>query len=1571
MRLWCLCTLFVPALFALPTGAAPVNGEIEFRTPSPEVLEIISPHQSIIHWSDFSIQGGETVQFIQPNAAATVLNRVMDAFPSQILGHLNSNGQVLLINPNGIIFGKESQINVGSWFASTLDLQNEVFLNNQDWKFEGKSLATIENQGTINAEQDLFMAAQTIKNDGILRGNEVGLIACSELGIQMKGANRILFRIGDSLFHSGSIHVEKAYLFGKNVILSENAKINASHPFGGGQILIGGNRQGKNRESVPVASQIFISANALLEADATIIGSGGQIILFADEINQCYGTLSARGGPLGGDGGFVEMSAHSLDFHLFPDVGSPLGNGGELLLDPTDVLISNTGPFSAPVTLGNPTTWTAATAPNQPLVIRANGAGSLSAFLSATGSVTINTNVTATTPNLGASGDITVTDFVIWGTNNRTLTLIADRDVIVNDTAPNNGQINSTGTGSHISITAGRNVTVTGDVTNTATVAPGANITVIANNDVNVLAPITSSHIGSNIGNVTVRATQGNVNILNTSANLLAFQRASIGATSAFGATNPATGNIVVEAGLDIILTGSPNLPSAGGAMAHIGRVPLGYGGLPVVRGNITVTAGRDITLTGGVVPTNRAVIGDIAGGGVNLTGDITVNAGRNVYMHATNATALIGSIANLNTNIIQSNLLVNIGGNLLMDGTTFAPEPTLIGFIRLASAVCSTRINVAGNIWMDGRTQVCSIERNYTSAVNVAGYNPETFIHCLGDFFVLGENVVGASSSSGVVNSFPLPNTGHTTHIWTGGSIRVINGQLGMLDPILLSTVQNQNNSFRAAGDFIQSQTGTCPTTGTGSATGPAFNGYFIEADSCFAAGELWTAQVATVNGVNIFAGAPLGADSVAIACNSLGAYATDTAQYILTPLPVPYNGAQPVLVQGTAAAGTWTLSSVSSDITVHSGPAYAGETFRAAYNAGNPANLNIGALINQLSIITASGDIEISGSDGPTLGGCGCHDSFNNISFTSIANPWTSASIYISATNNLNATTVPIVSSGASNITLIADNDLMNNGNLNISQNVTSAGGNILLNAGFTAAAGTSSINQSGGTVSTTLGGTVTYEARQDINMTGTAAATAVNGLIQMTALNNILVAGAATSIQSTGTGAIDLSADNQIDVNRIIQSNTGPISIVSDADFNGAGNLNVTQNITSAGGSILLNAGFGIGPGTSSINQSAGTVSTTLAGNITYEALQDINLTGTAFARDVDGLIQMTAHNNILVAGAATTIQSTGTGAILLTADNQIDVNRIVQSVSGDISISSDDDDSGAGDLNITANITSTSGNIALQAGPAPGGCSIAGHLSSINHTAGVINPGSGNIDAITINDLNLSSPTVPSWLVTTGSIHTVAGHNTNMTNTTIRKTGAGLAGTTDVLMISGHNMTMTNSHILATPSFVTLVVDNCFPTPPLIGPGAFIMNGGSTIDPVNLRIFTARQSQNSILGTLNGSGFTAGTLYVNTATEHWCQYFGEPFPYPLSNLGTPYTIFYKDCLQQATNQAQVIVMQFLVELHPYKEFPGWMEEFWVKYHPLFKNQLNPTDEPYYLRRRQLNHFNQPKTWTIWIQ
>src|SRR3954466_15207544 len=125
-----------------------------------------SQHLSL-NWQTFDIAPNETVNFVQPGRDAIAVNRILGNSASAIDGHLNANGQVWLINPNGVLFGQGSQVNVGGLVASTLDTSDSSLSSNTR-SFSGNGKGSVVNKGSIRAANGGYVAllGNTVSNQG-------------------------------------------------------------------------------------------------------------------------------------------------------------------------------------------------------------------------------------------------------------------------------------------------------------------------------------------------------------------------------------------------------------------------------------------------------------------------------------------------------------------------------------------------------------------------------------------------------------------------------------------------------------------------------------------------------------------------------------------------------------------------------------------------------------------------------------------------------------------------------------------------------------------------------------------------------------------------------------------------------------------------------------------------------------------------------------------------------------------------------------------------------------------------------------------------------------------------------------------------------------------------------------------------------------------------------------------------------------------------------------------------------------------------------------------------------------
>jgi filamentous hemagglutinin family protein len=199
----CFCLLMVtqPAL-ANPTGGQVVSGSATI-TPPGNAVTTIQQHSvnAVIHWQDFSIGAHETTQFIQPSAQSIAVNRVMGGNPSKIMGNLKANGNIYLLNSNGILFGKGSKVDVGGLVASTAKISDQAIFSGKPMKFSpGNPGASIINEGTISIKNAglAVLVAPTVVNKGIIEANlgKVVIAAAEHFTFDPYGDNLITFDAG-------------------------------------------------------------------------------------------------------------------------------------------------------------------------------------------------------------------------------------------------------------------------------------------------------------------------------------------------------------------------------------------------------------------------------------------------------------------------------------------------------------------------------------------------------------------------------------------------------------------------------------------------------------------------------------------------------------------------------------------------------------------------------------------------------------------------------------------------------------------------------------------------------------------------------------------------------------------------------------------------------------------------------------------------------------------------------------------------------------------------------------------------------------------------------------------------------------------------------------------------------------------------------------------------------------------------------------------------------------------------------------------------------------------------------
>ncbi len=388
-----------PTLHAQSTGAQAIHGAAALSR-SGANLTVTTQNgagtsHSAINWQSFNVPGGSTTHFAQPNAASTSINRVLGNDPSAIFGTLSSNGRLVLVNPAGIAVGAGAVVDTAGFTASTLRMSDADALAGRMRFGDGSLAGSLSVRGRVVARGgDVVLIAPQIDTGAqavvqasggdtlLVAGQKVSLTGRGLEGIQLElqaPADRALnlgTLKGDSvavfasqLRHSGLVQAQSATVEGGKVLLRgqvsadvtgkaiatrgdkggaihvtaaqttlhATAQLDASGPAGGGEVLVGGGWQGKG--PLANAQNTTALAGSTIHADSTSAGNGGTVVLWSDGATRTAASISARGGPQGGDGGRVETSGKTLVRRGLPDVGAPRGRAGEWLLDPDYIRI--------------------------------------------------------------------------------------------------------------------------------------------------------------------------------------------------------------------------------------------------------------------------------------------------------------------------------------------------------------------------------------------------------------------------------------------------------------------------------------------------------------------------------------------------------------------------------------------------------------------------------------------------------------------------------------------------------------------------------------------------------------------------------------------------------------------------------------------------------------------------------------------------------------------------------------------------------------------------------------------------------------------------------------------------------------------------------------------------------------------------------------------------------------------------------------------------------------------------------------------------------------------------------
>jgi filamentous hemagglutinin family protein len=806
----------VGVAYANPTGGVAIVGQATMVTTGNQLVVTTQngagTNHSAINWQSFSIPAGSATYFQQPSATSMVINRVVTNTPSVIFGTLSSNGNLVLVNQAGIAVGAGAIVDTAGFTASSLrmsdadaiagrmrfgdgtlsttgvSVQGSVLARSGDVVLIGSSLDAgvdaliqapngstilvagqqieITGRGLEGISLQVQAPADSAVNLGTLKAGAVGIFAgtLKHSGLiqattaTLEGGKVVLKATGDAYVEGaakilatgtvgGSVDV-----LGNRVAVMDQALLDVSGDRGGGTVRVGGDYQGKNT-AVANAQVTYFASDAVIKADAITTGDGGKVFIWADDTTRAFGRISAKGGAISGNGGFVETSgARSLSVAgARVDTRGLNGRVGQWLLDPASIsLIAGAGTDSY-------------------------GGGTFAGGLLSTGAAGATIYGDSITAALGSSNVILTTDYAIGGGN---ITFTAGTYDFSSASAANSLTLLARGsvggaTG-NISLPTGTLVTM----------KTGADITLVAGWDgVSTSAPVVTTGLAggsggiSMVGTASITAPTGTIRLYAGTDGI--SNNLGAGILSASNLKIVSEGNVSL-AGLNSVGTIAANITGSGSSFAYESAAGFTVGtvdglsgvttnnGLIQMRGNSSglLQITKDVT-----AGTGNVLIGQASAGG--STSSITLSSSR----------AISGNNVQLYTSDTLSTITTNGDINADASGATLiAPGGIVVG------SVTTTGGGALGLTATNG-----SVAQTGGGVLTVAG----------GTTVSAGALIDLSNSNNDFVGALAFTNTGANNV-----SVRDVNA----LDLGTSST--GQNLTIVAAGDVTQS--GTLAVAGT-----------------------------------------------------------------------------------------------------------------------------------------------------------------------------------------------------------------------------------------------------------------------------------------------------------------------------------------------------------------------------------------------------------------------------------------------------------------------------------------------------------------------------------------------------------------------------------------------------------------------------------------------------------------------------------------------------------------------------------------------------------------------------------
>jgi len=773
----------------LPQGAQVIQGAVSVSQSGSQMAITQSTPKAVVNWQSFDIGQNAKVNITQPSSQSVLLNRVLSDNPTQILGQLQANGQIVLVNPKGIVVGSDGSVSASAFTASTLNISDADFMAGQYRYTRDGSTGQVINKGRINVAPGGYVAllGASVSNEGqiIAPQGGVALGAAETITVPVGRTGKIKLELtpasinasvanqknGVIVVEGGQVYMQAAAmgpavatLLNSGSIDTSGVQAGAVHLLAdGGQIVVDGS----------------ITANSTGRDDQGLTLKGGDIIIGRDTDTGVLAKASdVSGAILESKQGFVETSGDYLK------TDGVRVYAAEWLLDPTNITIAASGASGTAYAA----TYTA-------------GADSVILASDINASLNAGTGVTIATSATGASaGNIAINESISKTAGTfANLTLRAHNDITlaagktITSTSGNlnvtlNSDFDASGAGA-IVMNSGSGITSNGGNISLGGGSAGSAASYATGNSTNPNGILLEgASLLSNGGNITLRGKS------TSDSTLYDYRSNGIRLRDASGnnVINAGTGQIAMYGisastgtdaayGIEISQYGTPTystqLTSSNSSSAILLDGTGSTTSSSAFRSGVYINAKGTVSATGNGGVTINATSGGSGEALALLNGSSINTSSANASVTVSADSVSIGPTASINagtgTVTIQNRTagtLINVGGADVLTGSPLTLGVSNAELNRITAATTKVGSTTAGNLVVSTALTTAAATGNlYLQTNGTATVNTSSAVASGAGLFIqtTGGNITNNSAISGT--NITLDNTNGTINTSTG----------------------------------------------------------------------------------------------------------------------------------------------------------------------------------------------------------------------------------------------------------------------------------------------------------------------------------------------------------------------------------------------------------------------------------------------------------------------------------------------------------------------------------------------------------------------------------------------------------------------------------------------------------------------------------------------------------------------------------------------------------------------------------------------------------------------------------